>query len=81
MKAEYVAPVLRRLGFRLMPSVPLPAAQFGPPCPPLMAIQRRREAVAAPAVVPVPGGPFAALALLKEGASLREGASLKEGYR
>ena len=67
MKAEFVAPVLRRLGFRLMPSAPLPAGQCGPPCPPVMAIQRRREMPAAAVVVPMAGNPFAALALLKEG--------------
>jgi ATP-dependent RNA helicase SUPV3L1/SUV3 len=59
--------VLRGLGFRLLPAGTLAEGAFGPPCPPLMAPQRRRRPVpaAAPAASPVRDGPFAALAVLR----------------
>ncbi|MBC7636852.1 MAG: hypothetical protein H7251_14750, partial [Acetobacteraceae bacterium] len=62
VRADMLPAVLRGLGFRLFPSVPLPAGHFGPPAPPMMApIPPRR--VAPPQVVRA-DAPFAALAEL-----------------
>jgi ATP-dependent RNA helicase SUPV3L1/SUV3 len=59
VRADLLPAVLRGLGFRLFPSVPLPDGHFGPPAPPMMA-------PVAPRRVPVPAvrtdTPFAALA-------------------
>jgi ATP-dependent RNA helicase SUPV3L1/SUV3 len=66
VKAALVPPVLRRLGFRVIPGRSLAPDEYGPPAPAMLALLRRRR----PAVPerPAPGGPqspFAALAALK----------------
>ena len=75
VRAELLAPVLRALGIRLAPPVPLAVDAFGPPAPSLMwALERRPRpipAVAEPApplplpASAVPDNPFAALATLR----------------
>jgi ATP-dependent RNA helicase SUPV3L1/SUV3 len=65
MKPDCIPPVLRRLGFRLFPAAPLPDGMFGPPTPPMMALQRRKPEAPAGAPLPVQGNPFAALAALR----------------
>ena len=67
IRAELVPAVLRGLGFRLFPAAPLAEAQFGPPTPAMMALQRRRRPAPAPAPRPAgrQDGPFAALAALR----------------
>ena len=62
VKAEQVPPVLRRLGFRVLPAVPLAPGEFGPAVPPMLAPLRRKPEPAAP--LRAPSGPFAALAAL-----------------
>ncbi|MCX7381386.1 MAG: DNA helicase, partial [Alphaproteobacteria bacterium] len=64
VKAEQLPPVLRRLGFRVLPALPLSPGEFGPPAPPMLAPLRPKvEPVAAtPARA---AGPFAALAVLQ----------------
>ncbi len=65
LKAEYLPPVLRRLGFRLFPAAPLEPGHYGPPSPPKMGLLRRKaEPPAAPAPI-AQGNPFAALAALR----------------
>ncbi len=62
VRADVLPAVLRGLGFRLFPSVPLPAGHFGPPAPPMMApIPPRRVA---PPQAARADTPFAALAEL-----------------
>jgi len=61
VRADILPAVLRGLGFRLFPSVPLPEGHFGPPAPPMMAPIPPRRAVAAVARADTP---FAALAEL-----------------
>ncbi len=63
VKGEWLPAVLRALGFRLSPALPLPEAVLGPPAPPMLArLPRRTE----PRVVrPRAEGPFAALAALR----------------
>jgi ATP-dependent RNA helicase SUPV3L1/SUV3 len=63
VKQDLVPAVLRRLGFRLFPSAPLPGGQCGPPAPAMLAPQRRHAARAEPP--PAARGPFAALAALR----------------
>ena len=62
LRADALAPVLRALGFRLIPAeLPGPTA-FGPPAPPLLVpLRRRRDPPEAPAR---PGGPFGVLVQL-----------------
>ncbi len=62
VKAEQLPPVLRRLGFRVLPAVPLAPGEFGPPVPPMLTALRRKPEPAAP--LRTPSGPFAALAAL-----------------
>jgi ATP-dependent RNA helicase SUPV3L1/SUV3 len=59
--------VLRRLGFRVIPTPRLDDDQFGPPAPPMLAPLRRRRAAEAPDdAPPAPtAGPFAVLAALR----------------
>ena len=72
VRAELLPVVLRRLGFRVVPSAGLAAGVLGPPAPPMiLPLRRARPSVVV--VVPaarsapagIPGGPFAALAALK----------------
>jgi ATP-dependent RNA helicase SUPV3L1/SUV3 len=69
VRADVLPAVLRGLGFRLLPAETLADGAFGPPCPPLMAPQRRRRPVASavpgPHPAPLREGPFAALAALR----------------
>jgi ATP-dependent RNA helicase SUPV3L1/SUV3 len=70
VRAEMLPAVLRGLGFRLLPAETLADGAFGPPCPPLMAPQRRRRPAApataqGPHPAPPREGPFAALAALR----------------
>ncbi len=68
VRTEVLPAVLRGLGFRLLPAGTLAEGEFGPPCPPLMAPQRRRRTVsrdAAPISAPDREGPFAVLATLR----------------
>jgi ATP-dependent RNA helicase SUPV3L1/SUV3 len=63
VKSADLTPVLRHLGFRIWPAAPLDPGQFGPPCPPMLGLLRRRPE---PASAPAPAeGPFAALAGLR----------------
>ncbi|HEX3984788.1 MAG TPA: helicase-related protein [Acidisoma sp.] len=67
VKAEALPVVLRRLGFRLIPSPGLSAGEFGPPVPPLLTPlspgRARGRAEAEPkAALPRPDSPFASLA-------------------
>jgi ATP-dependent RNA helicase SUPV3L1/SUV3 len=67
VRADLLPVVLRRLGFRLLPSVALSEGQYGPPAPSMVCAPRRRRLVpevniATPLVIQ---GPFAALAALK----------------
>jgi ATP-dependent RNA helicase SUPV3L1/SUV3 len=59
-------PVLRRLGFRVLPAISLPEDQFGPPGP-AMVVPLRRPAAPPRDAGPRPrrDGPFAALASLR----------------
>ena len=59
VRADVLPAVLRGLGFRLRPSVPLPDGQLGPPTPPTMAPMPARRVQAEGARVDTP---FAALA-------------------
>jgi len=66
VKAELLPVVLRRMGFRLMPSAGLDPEVHGPPAPPMLHAPRRRRVVPVPAAPARPvQGPFAALAALK----------------
>ncbi len=67
IRPELVPAVLRRLGFRVVPGASLPAGQYGPPAPPMVAPLRRQVPSHATAPEPALGaeGPFAALAALK----------------
>jgi ATP-dependent RNA helicase SUPV3L1/SUV3 len=65
VRAEILPAVLRGLGFRLFPAAPLAEAEFGPPAPGMMALQRRRMPPARFQPAPRPEGPFAALAALR----------------
>jgi ATP-dependent RNA helicase SUPV3L1/SUV3 len=71
VRTEMLPAVLRGLGFRLLPAETLAEEAFGPPCPPLMAPQRRRRPAPAPPSeasrhpAPARDGPFAALAALR----------------
>jgi ATP-dependent RNA helicase SUPV3L1/SUV3 len=67
VKAEALPVVLRRLGFRLIPSPALNAGEYGPPVPPLLTPlspgRARARAEAEPKPMPVrPDSPFASLA-------------------
>ncbi len=67
VKAEALPVVLRRLGFRLIPSPGLSAGEFGPPVPPLLTPlspgRARARADTVPKALPVrPDSPFASLA-------------------
>ncbi|MBV9812499.1 MAG: DNA helicase, partial [Acetobacteraceae bacterium] len=63
VRAEVLPVVVRRLGFRLLPSPSLDAGVFGPPAPPMLAAPRRRRPAEQPPEEPArPRGPFAALA-------------------
>jgi ATP-dependent RNA helicase SUPV3L1/SUV3 len=63
VKAELMPAVIRALGFRILPAMKLPAEQFGPEAPPMLAMRRPSREVAAPEVPR--DGPFAALATLR----------------
>jgi ATP-dependent RNA helicase SUPV3L1/SUV3 len=71
LRAEWLPAVLRALGVRLLPAVPLPEGTYGPPAPPMMASLRptakpaRPDKPAVPPPVIQPTGPFAALARLR----------------
>jgi ATP-dependent RNA helicase SUPV3L1/SUV3 len=67
VRADLLPVVLRRLGFRIVPSAGLSAGVQGPPAPPMLHPPRRRRAPPPVAMVaaPPPHGPFAALAALK----------------
>jgi ATP-dependent RNA helicase SUPV3L1/SUV3 len=69
IRAELLPVVLRRLGFRVVPSVGLGTEEYGPPAPPTLVSLRRRRTGAAALPPPPPErlvhGPFAALAALK----------------
>ena len=68
LRAESLPPVLRALGIRLLPTVPLPEGQYGPPAPPMMAALRpelRRPIEQSAPALPPPSGPFAVLAHLR----------------
>jgi ATP-dependent RNA helicase SUPV3L1/SUV3 len=67
IRADLLPVVLRRLGFRVVPSVGLAPESFGPPAPPTLVPLRRRRTVpiAPPPPERVVQGPFAALAALK----------------
>jgi ATP-dependent RNA helicase SUPV3L1/SUV3 len=68
IKPDMLPAVLRPLGFRVLPAAGLGAEQLGPPAPPmLLPLRRRRPMVGVAAAVPVASGPFAALAVLKQG--------------
>ena len=66
VKADLLPVVLRRLGFRLIPSPGLSAGEQGPPAPPMVqAPRRRRVASSVIETAVVAQGPFAALAVLQ----------------
>jgi len=72
VRSDVLPAVLRGLGFKLLPAGTLADGEYGPPCPALMAPQRRRRPVpvvppqtTARGPVPVREGPFAALAVLR----------------
>lgn len=66
VRADLLPVVLRRLGFRLLPSVALSEGQCGPPSPAMVfAPRRRRPPPDLPVAAPIAPGPFAALAALK----------------
>jgi ATP-dependent RNA helicase SUPV3L1/SUV3 len=69
IRPDMLPPVLRQLGFRVLPAAGLAADQQGPPAPAmLMPLRRRRPSEPdAPAPVAGPSGPFAALAVLRSG--------------
>jgi ATP-dependent RNA helicase SUPV3L1/SUV3 len=68
IKPDMVPAVLRPLGFRVLPAAGLEPEQHGPPAPPmLLPLRRRRPLVDQPAVVAAVSGPFAALAVLRQG--------------
>jgi ATP-dependent RNA helicase SUPV3L1/SUV3 len=66
VRADMLPPVLRRLGFRVLPAISLPEDQFGPPGP-AMVVPLRRPAAPPRDAGPRPrrDGPFAALASLR----------------
>jgi ATP-dependent RNA helicase SUPV3L1/SUV3 len=68
IKPDMLPAVLRQLGFRVLPAAALEADQQGPPAPPMLLPLRRRRPLLSdqPAPVPANGGPFAALARLKQ---------------
>ncbi len=68
VKADMVPPVLRALGFRVIPGGGLLPGAYGPPAPAMLVPLRRRrpnQPVADPLPAPMVHGPFAALAALK----------------
>ena len=70
IRAELLPPVLRAMGFRIVPAASLDAEGYGPPAPPmLMQIRRKRPAAQRPAPVrkqlPTAGNAFSALAALR----------------
>jgi ATP-dependent RNA helicase SUPV3L1/SUV3 len=66
VRAELLPVVLRRLGFRVIPAPGLGAGEFGPPAPAMIASLRRpKPAAPLRAPPPLPGNPFAALAVLR----------------
>jgi ATP-dependent RNA helicase SUPV3L1/SUV3 len=64
VKLDLLPAVLRRLGFRIFPSAPLPEPLFGPPAPAMLAPLRRHAEAPTPRPARA-GGPFAALAALQ----------------
>jgi ATP-dependent RNA helicase SUPV3L1/SUV3 len=71
VRSELLPVVLRTLGFRILPASSLASGQYGPAQPAMLLPLRRRRTQAPPAgasrvaPLPVPGGPFAALAGLR----------------
>jgi ATP-dependent RNA helicase SUPV3L1/SUV3 len=67
IKADLLPVVLRRLGFRVIPSAGLGPTEYGPPAPAILLPPRRRRVSASPPVADEVRhhGPFAALAALK----------------
>jgi ATP-dependent RNA helicase SUPV3L1/SUV3 len=67
IRPELLPVVLRRLGFRIVPSASLAPEQFGPPAPAMLVPLRRRPTPSVPRAQPSASaqGPFAALASLR----------------
>ena len=65
IKTEMLPAVLRRLGFRLIPTAPMPDGMFGPPTPAMMTPIRRRRSEPEQVEPGEESGPFAALATLR----------------
>jgi ATP-dependent RNA helicase SUPV3L1/SUV3 len=68
IKPDMLPAVLRQLGFRVLPAAGLGPDQHGPPAPPMLVPLRRRRPVAeVPEAARTENGPFAALAVLRQG--------------
>jgi ATP-dependent RNA helicase SUPV3L1/SUV3 len=68
VKPELLPAVLHALGFRLLPAAAPGPDEFGPPAPAMLMPLRKKKAVPAEAPPPPPGvGPFAKLAVLRQG--------------
>jgi ATP-dependent RNA helicase SUPV3L1/SUV3 len=72
VRPDMVPAVLHQLGFRVLPAAGLAADHHGPPSPAmLMPLRRRRPVVPnMPAPLKAASGPFAALAVLRQGGAL-----------